>query len=92
MAIFKTRIVTLLFLGAAALLLSGAVPGTPKECKEGASGEETLSACTAYIDSGQYKGKGLAGAYYLRAVAHADFDELDKAQADIGKAIELEAA
>ena len=63
MAIFKTRIITLLFLGAVALLLSGAVPGTPKECKKGASDEKNLSACTAYIDSGQYKrqvlGRGL---------------------------------
>lgn len=92
MATLQTRISTLLFLGAATLFLTGAVPGTPEECKKGASGEKTLSACTAYIDSGQFKGKDLAGAYYLRAIAHADFDEIDKAMADITKAIELDSS
>ncbi len=90
MTIFQKRCTTLLFLGAMALLLTGAVPGTPDECKEGASGEKMLSACTAYIDSGQYKGADLAGAYYLRAITHADFEESDKAQYDITKAIELD--
>ncbi|MEP6828228.1 MAG: hypothetical protein ABJA10_09145 [Aestuariivirga sp.] len=90
MPIFKTRIFTLIFLGAVALFLSGAVPGTPEECKDGASAEKTLSACTAYIDSSQYKGKDLAAAYYLRAIAHSSFEESDQAQSDIAKAIELD--
>ena len=80
----------LAFLGATVLLLTAAVPGTPDECKEGATDEKTLSACTAYIDSGQYKGKDLAAAYYLRAIAHGNFEETDKAQADITKSIELD--
>ena len=80
----------LAFLGVTALLLTGAVPGNPEECKEGSSDEKILSACTAYIDSGQYKGKDLAFAFYLRAIAHGNFEETDKAQADITKAMELD--
>ena len=80
----------LAFLGVTALLLTGAVPGNPEECKEGASDEKILSACTAYIDSGQYKGKDQAFAFYLRAIAHGNFEETDKAQADITKALELD--
>ncbi len=81
---------TTLGLSLATLFAAAGIPGTAAECKEGASDEKALSACTAYIDSAQYQGKELAVGFYRRAIAHGNFAETPQAQADINKAIELD--
>lgn len=61
----------------------------PTKCQKDAKGEDAVSDCTAYIDSGKFKGWDLAAGYLYRAAALQELGKLDEAMTDLQKAMAL---
>ena len=62
---------------------STATAATPREDCQKLRGAAAMAACTQLIDDKQQTTPSRALAYYLRARAALDINELDKAEADI---------
>ncbi len=58
--------------------------------KDGATADQQISGCTAFIRSGNYSGKNLAMAYNNRAAAWLNKGDYERLIADADRAIELD--
>jgi tetratricopeptide (TPR) repeat protein len=56
-----------------------------------ASDADTVTSCTALIQTGQYSGTGLSHLYNNRGTGYQGQNQLDEAFADYGKAIQFDA-
>src|SRR5580704_10711645 len=81
--------VAALFLVAGPGLVSRAVADDIDTCVKG-TGDEQIAACTRAINSGRWRGPGLAWAYVNRGAAYFAKGDNDRAIADATKAIELD--
>ena len=69
----------------------GQSPMTSSACpdQEQHPPDERIAACTRAINSGRWKGSGLAWAYENRSIAYHDKGDLDRSKADFNQALKL---
>jgi tetratricopeptide (TPR) repeat protein len=70
--------------------VSRAVADDVSACSTGTTPpDERIAACTRAINSGRWKGSGLAWAYENRSIAYHDKGDLDRSKADFNQALKL---